>query len=170
MSLSACGKIKSPLIVFLKKRQSRGFLVSLLLPTVESANIGMLLWFIKAIVASAYPTTTSMYASPNFSSCGRLRRITRHYMSQVLIQQYLNQLQDLRNVSGTHREMVVREAFKDLLKSWARSRDLIFVPEYDRYSRQRSALCRRRLGSCSARAFRLAAFLTGAPIFESHTT
>jgi hypothetical protein len=51
-------------------------------------------------------------------------------MSQVLIQQYLNQLQDLRKVSGTHRESVVREAFKDLLKGWARSRALIFVPEY----------------------------------------
>jgi len=34
-------------------------------------------------------------------------------MSQILIQQYLNQLQDLRKVSGTHRESVVREAFKD---------------------------------------------------------
>ena len=55
----------------------------------------------------------------------------RFYMSQVLIQQYLNQLQDLRKVSGTHREMVVREAFKDLLKGWARSHDLIFVPEYE---------------------------------------
>lgn len=32
-------------------------------------------------------------------------------MSQVLIQQYLNQLQDLRKVSGTGRESVVREAF-----------------------------------------------------------
>jgi len=52
-------------------------------------------------------------------------------MSQVLIQQYLNQLRDLRKVSGTHRESVVREAFKDLLKGWARSRDLIFVPEYE---------------------------------------
>src|SRR4030095_3237722 len=52
-------------------------------------------------------------------------------MSQVLIQQYLNQLQDLRKVSGTHRESVVREAFKDLLKGWARSQDLIFVPEYE---------------------------------------
>ena len=48
-------------------------------------------------------------------------------MSQVLIQQYLNQLQDLRKVSGTHRESVVREAFKDLLKGWSRSHDLIFV-------------------------------------------
>jgi predicted helicase len=52
-------------------------------------------------------------------------------MSQVLIQQYLNQLRDLRKVSGTHRESVVREAFKDLLKGWARSQDLIFVPEYE---------------------------------------
>lgn len=52
-------------------------------------------------------------------------------MSQLLIQQYLNQLQDLRKVSGTHRESVVREAFKDLLKGWGRSQDLIFVPEYE---------------------------------------
>jgi len=42
-------------------------------------------------------------------------------MSQVLIQQYLNNLRDLRKVSGTTRESVVREAFKDLLKGWARS-------------------------------------------------
>jgi predicted helicase len=52
-------------------------------------------------------------------------------MSQLLIQHYLNQLRDLRKVSGTHRESVVREAFKDLLKGWARSHDLIFVPEYE---------------------------------------
>ncbi len=50
-------------------------------------------------------------------------------MSQLLIQQYLNQLQDLRKVSGTSRESVVREAFKDLLKGWAREQDLIFAPE-----------------------------------------
>jgi predicted helicase len=52
-------------------------------------------------------------------------------MSQILIQQYLNQLQDLRKTSGTTRESVVREAFKDLLKGWARSHDLIFIPEYE---------------------------------------
>ena len=52
-------------------------------------------------------------------------------MSQVLIQQYLNQLQDLRKVSGTHRESVVREAFKDLLKGYARQHDLVFIPEYE---------------------------------------
>jgi hypothetical protein len=52
-------------------------------------------------------------------------------MSQLLIQQYLNQLADLRKVSGTSREMVVREAFKDLLKGYARSHDLVFIPEYE---------------------------------------
>ena len=41
-------------------------------------------------------------------------------MSHALIQHYLNQLQDLRKVSGTTRESVLREAFKDLLKSWGK--------------------------------------------------
>lgn len=51
-------------------------------------------------------------------------------MSRLLISQYLNELSRLRQVSGTHRESVVREAFKDLLKGYARSHDLVFVPEY----------------------------------------
>jgi len=52
-------------------------------------------------------------------------------MSQLLIQQYLNQLATLKKVSGTTRESVVREAFKDLLKGWARAHDLTFVPEHE---------------------------------------
>ena len=52
-------------------------------------------------------------------------------MSQVLIHKYLNQLRDLQKVSGTNRESVVREAFKDLLKDWARTHDLVFIPEYE---------------------------------------
>jgi hypothetical protein len=51
-------------------------------------------------------------------------------LSQLLIQQYLNELSRLKKVSGTHRESVVREAFKDLLKAWGRTQDLTFVPEY----------------------------------------
>jgi hypothetical protein len=51
-------------------------------------------------------------------------------MSQLFIQQYLNQLAALRKVSGTTRESVLREAFKDLLKAWGKQHDLIFVPEY----------------------------------------
>ena len=53
------------------------------------------------------------------------------FMSQLLIQHYLNELSDLRRVSGSSRETVVREAFKTHLKEWGRSRDLIFIPEYE---------------------------------------
>lgn len=50
-------------------------------------------------------------------------------MSQILVQQYLAELAKLRMVSGFTRGSVVREAFKDLLKGWARTHDLTFVPE-----------------------------------------
>ena len=52
-------------------------------------------------------------------------------MSQTLIGQYLSELQRLRQVSGSRRESVLREAFKDLLKAWGRQHDLVFVPEYE---------------------------------------
>ena len=43
---------------------------------------------------------------------------------------HADNLADLKKVSGDHRESVVREAFKDLLKGWGRQRDLVFIPEY----------------------------------------
>lgn len=52
-------------------------------------------------------------------------------MSKLLISHYLNDLSRLKQVSGTHRESVVREAFKDLLKGYARSHALVFVPEFE---------------------------------------
>ena len=52
-------------------------------------------------------------------------------MSKLLISQYLNELSSLKQVSGTHRESLVREAFKELLKGYARSHDLVFVPEFE---------------------------------------
>ncbi len=52
-------------------------------------------------------------------------------MSRLLIQHYLAELSRLRQVGGTHRESVVREAIKDLLKGWVRSHDLTFVPKYE---------------------------------------
>ncbi|MFO1506912.1 MAG: N-6 DNA methylase [Lysobacterales bacterium] len=52
-------------------------------------------------------------------------------MPRLLIQQYLAELAKLRQLGGTHRESVVREAFKDLLKGWGRAHDLTFVPEYE---------------------------------------
>ncbi len=43
-------------------------------------------------------------------------------MSRVLIQHYRNELATLRQISGTQRESVVREAFKGRLKGLARAR------------------------------------------------
>ena len=68
-------------------------------------------------------------------------------MSQILIQQYLNQLQDLRKVSGTHRESVVREAFKDLLKGWGKQHDLV-GREGPHWQRIGSPLSQSLLGRC----------------------
>jgi hypothetical protein len=52
-------------------------------------------------------------------------------MSKLLIQKYLNDLSDLKKVSGSHRESVVREAFKTLLKDWGKGEGLLFIPEYE---------------------------------------
>src|SRR5579864_9429080 len=52
-------------------------------------------------------------------------------MSQLRINTYLTELAKLKQVGGTHREMGMREAFKDLLKSWGKSLDLTFIPEYE---------------------------------------
>ncbi len=51
-------------------------------------------------------------------------------MSQLLINDYLKQLDLIKKVSGSHRETIVREAFKDLLKAWGRQHGLVFLAEY----------------------------------------
>ncbi len=51
-------------------------------------------------------------------------------MSQLLINEYLKQLHIIRKVSGSKRETVVREAFKDLLKAWGKQQSLHFIAEY----------------------------------------
>jgi predicted helicase len=48
-----------------------------------------------------------------------------------LIQHYLADLSRLRQASGSQREGVVSEAFKDLLKGWGRQHDLILIPQYE---------------------------------------
>lgn len=52
-------------------------------------------------------------------------------MSQHLINEYRAELDRLRAVSGSRRESVLREAFKDLLKRWGKSHDLQFIAEHD---------------------------------------
>ncbi|WP_281967463.1 type ISP restriction/modification enzyme [Roseovarius nanhaiticus] len=50
-------------------------------------------------------------------------------MSQRLINSYLADIDRLKQYAGTSTEQVIREAFKDLLKDWAKASNLIFVPE-----------------------------------------
>ncbi len=51
-------------------------------------------------------------------------------MSQLLINDYLKQLDLIKKVSGSARETIVREAFKDLLKAWGKVEKLTFIAEY----------------------------------------
>jgi predicted helicase len=53
-------------------------------------------------------------------------------MSRQLINEYRAELDRMKAISGSKRESVLREAFKDLLKKWGKANDLQFVPEYDR--------------------------------------
>jgi len=57
-------------------------------------------------------------------------------LSQHLINEYRAELDRLRAVSGSRRESVLREAFKDLLKRWGRVQDLQFVAEHDILTKQ----------------------------------
>ncbi|QND63669.1 N-6 DNA methylase [Mesorhizobium loti] len=61
-------------------------------------------------------------------------------MSRALINEYRGDLDRLRAVSGSRRESVLREAFKDLLKRWGRASDLQFVSEHDIVTRQKNRI------------------------------
>lgn len=52
-------------------------------------------------------------------------------MSQQLVQQFLNELDRIKKFSGSINEQTIREAFKDLLKAWAKQSDLLFVAELE---------------------------------------
>jgi hypothetical protein len=61
-------------------------------------------------------------------------------LSRALINEYRTDLDRLRSVSGSRRESVLREAFKDLIKRWGRTHDLHFVPEHDIITPHRSRI------------------------------
>ena len=73
-------------------------------------------------------------------------------MSQGLINQYLNDLDRLKKIGGTHRELVVREAFKDLIKGWGKQHDLLFIPEYKLDSATKAATRATSVGTGSTMA------------------
>jgi predicted helicase len=64
------------------------------------------------------------------ASTPAFRCANRDPMSQLLINDYLKQLDLIRRASGSQRETTVREAFKDLLKAWGRQQGLVFLAEY----------------------------------------
>ncbi|MEX0409072.1 type ISP restriction/modification enzyme [Aquibium sp. LZ166] len=51
-------------------------------------------------------------------------------MSQLLVQNYLNEIDRLRKFSGVTNEQVIRPAFRRLLDQWATSHKLVFLEEY----------------------------------------
>lgn len=61
-------------------------------------------------------------------------------MSQQLINQYLNEIDRLRKFSGSLTEGVISEAFKDLLKTWARQLNWQFAAQYEFASVQKSRI------------------------------
>ncbi|TIQ22780.1 MAG: DNA methyltransferase [Mesorhizobium sp.] len=61
-------------------------------------------------------------------------------MSQLLVQQYLNEIDRLRKFSGSFTEGVISEAFKDLLKAWARQHNLHFISQYEFLSPQKNRI------------------------------
>ena len=61
-------------------------------------------------------------------------------MNQILIQDYFNEIDRLKKFSGSTTEGVISEAFKDLLKAWARRADLVFVPQYEFLSPQKNRI------------------------------
>jgi predicted helicase len=61
-------------------------------------------------------------------------------MSHQLIQAYFNEIDRLKKFAGTTTEGVISEAFKDLLKSWSRQKNLQFVAQYQFLSSQKTQI------------------------------
>lgn len=61
-------------------------------------------------------------------------------MSRQLVQEYFNDLDRIRKMSGTITENVIRGAFRDLLKAWSRQKGLQFLDEYEFESNQRTRI------------------------------
>ena len=61
-------------------------------------------------------------------------------MSQHLVNQYLNDLDRYKKISGSLTEGVISEAFKDLLKAWSRQSHLTFINQYEFVSNQKTRI------------------------------
>ena len=66
--------------------------------------------------------------------------IPRISVSRQIINEYRAELDRLRIASGSRRESILREAFKDLLKHWGRTQGLQFTPEHDIVTPQKNRI------------------------------
>ncbi len=61
-------------------------------------------------------------------------------LSRLLVDAYYNDLARLKQATGSVTEAVVSDAFKDLLKGWSRQKNLVFAPEYELISPQKTRI------------------------------
>jgi predicted helicase len=61
-------------------------------------------------------------------------------MSRQLINEYRAELDRLRAVSGSRREGVLSDAFKDLLRRWGKSHDLTFISQHNLITPQKNRI------------------------------
>ncbi|WP_246206558.1 type ISP restriction/modification enzyme [Propylenella binzhouense] len=61
-------------------------------------------------------------------------------MSQLLVNQYLSEIERIRKFSGVSGEQVIRPAFRRLLDNWASSQKLVFLEEYPYQTSQKTSV------------------------------
>ncbi|MGQ7792708.1 type ISP restriction/modification enzyme [Faunimonas sp. B44] len=61
-------------------------------------------------------------------------------MSQLLVNQYLAEIERIRTFSGVSGEQVIRPAFRRLLDNWASSQKLVFLEEYPYQTSQKTSV------------------------------
>jgi hypothetical protein len=67
-------------------------------------------------------------------------RIRGKRLSQLLFQQYLNEIDRLRKFTGSLTEGIISGAFKDLLKAWSRQLNWQFSAQYEFASTQKNRI------------------------------
>lgn len=78
----------------------------------------------QSVFAKARQALTQLLESASVAPTGK-------HMSQLLISQYLNELDRYKKISGSNTEGVISEAFKDMLKAWSRQNNLTFIAQYE---------------------------------------
>ena len=52
-------------------------------------------------------------------------------MSAIFVNRFLEELDRIKTLSGSLNEQVIRVAFREMLRTWARSKDLFLIEEHE---------------------------------------